>query len=323
MRKILALSLNMILALTITGALADTIDPTAAAGKADALAPTVATPMTVGKLTVDGADGVEPVLFEISGNGAAYDVANYTYVNGTWTLTAEYNGLTGDETIVATNDGGQNTDTSPLNGETTNWLVITYTNEAGEKVQMGYQYFVDWFQYINGLTAQEVASFSELTLPCWYPDNTANVFGPRIDGSWQTYAVVDLSADGVQTFDLIGAGAWKIGTVTVTVEGDRVMVDYLMNEDIITTDTWDDVTVDTEYVNLFTDAESIDIDAESNFAFGEAISISADLGGDTIVALYVCNQVDYPSHSPFVVRFWSNLPENAAIVDAMTALMAE
>lgn len=323
MKKILALILTLLMALGCAGAMAGEIDPAAATGTVDELAPTVATPMTGGMLTVDGADGEEPVLFEITGNGASYDVANYTFVDGKWTMTAEYTGLTGDQTIVATNNGGQNTDKTPLNGEVTNWLVITYTNEAGEEVQLGYQYFVDWFQYINGLTAQEVASFSQLTLPCWYPDNTANVFGPKVDGSWQTYAAVDLSADGVQRFDLIGAGAWKIGTVTVTVEGDSVVVDYYMTEDVNTSDIWDDINVDAEYVNIFADAEAIDVKAESAFAFGEPISISADLGGDTTVALYVRNQVDYPSHSPFVVRFWPNTPENAAIVDAMEALIEQ
>lgn len=323
MKKILALILTLLMALGCAGAMAGEIDPTAATGAVDELAPTVATPMTGGMLTVDGADGEEPVLFEITGNGASYDVANYTCINGAWTQTAEHLGLTGDQVILATNNGGQNTDETPLNGEVTNWLVITYTNEDGEEVRMGYQYYVDWFEYVNGWTGAQAASFSQLTLPCWYPDNTANVFGPKVDGSWETYAAVDLSRDGVQFFDLIGAGAWKLGTVTVTVEGDSVVVDYRMTEDVITTDTWDDITVDSEYVNLFADAQAIDMKAESAFAFGEPISISADLGGDTSVALYVRNQVDYPSHSPFVVRFWPNLPQNVAIVEAMNALMAE
>lgn len=323
MKKTLALTLALALALGCTTAFAAAIGPAAVSGAADALAPGVATPMTSGAVTIDAADGAEPVLFEITGNGAAYDVANYTFDNGVWTQTAAYTGLTGDQTIVATNNGGQNTDKSPLNGEVTNWLVITYVNADGETVQMGYQYFTDWYEYRNGFTGAVAESFTDLTLPVWYPDNTANVFGPQIDGSWQTFAAVDLSRNGVQTFDLIGAGAWKLGTVTVTVEGDSVVVDYMMTEDAVTTDTWDDITVDAEYVNLFADAAAIDMGAESAFAFGEPISISQDLGGDTQVCLYVRNQVDFPAHNPFVTRFWPNMPENAALVDAMTALLAQ
>lgn len=321
MKRIVALTLLMTLLMCST-ALADAIGPAAGSGKADALAPTVTTPMTDGAVKVDAADGEEPTLFEITGNGAAYDVANYTYVNGVWTKTAEYLGLSGDYTVVATNADGQNTDKTPLNGETTNWLVITYVNEAGETVQQGYQYYADWYRYMNA-TGKVVHSYTDLTLPVWYPDNTACAFGPQIPGSWQTCAVADLSSDGVQTFDLIGAGGWKIGTVFLTVSGDEVTVDYRMTEDVITTDTWDDITVDAEHLNIFADVESVDRKAESAYAFGEPVSISADLGGDTTVAVYVRLTVDFPAHSPFVTRFWPNHPDNAAVVDAMNALLAE
>lgn len=322
MKRIVALTLALALMLPCA-TLADTLNPAAVSGAADALAPTVTSPMTGGKLTVDAADGAEPVLFEITGNGAAYDVANYTFADGVWTLTADHPGLTGDQTIVATNNGGQNTDKTPLNGEVTNWLVITYVNAAGETVQMGYQYYADWFQYLDEWTGAEKGSFTEMTLPVWYPDNTACVFGPQRNGSWQTFAAVDLSRQGVQSFDLIGAGAWKIGTVEVFVDGDSVVVDYHMTEDVNTLDTWDDIRVDSEYLNLFADADAIDPAAETAFAFGQPISISADLGGDTTVALCVRNQVDFPAHSPYVVRFWPNLPENRAIVDAMNALLTD
>ena len=318
MKKLAALTLA--LALASTTALAQTISPSAQSGTADELAPTVATPMTGGKLTVDAADGEEPTLFEITGNGADYDVANYTYSNGTWTMTAEYLGLSGDFTMVATNNDGQNTDATPLNGEMTNWLVITYQNEAGETVQQGYQYYTDWFRYMNEWTGDVVESFTDLTLPVWYPDNTANVFGPKVNGSWQTCAVVDLSSDGVQTFDMIAAGGWHIGKGTVTVNGDEVVVDYRLTEDVITTDTWDDVTVDSEHLAIFADVDSVDVKAESALAFGQPISISADLGGDTLVALYIRNQVDFPAHSPFVTRFWPGTPANAAVVEAMLVM---
>ena len=157
----------------------------------------------------------------------------------------------------------------------------------------------------------------------WYPDNTANVFGPEVEGSWQTFAAVDLSVQGEQTFDLVAAGSWKIGTVTVTVDGDTVTVDYYMTEDVNTRDEWDVINVDAEYVNIFADAASIDMNAESAFAFGEPISIANDLGGDTIVCLYIKNQVDYPDFSPYVSRFWPNAPVNKAIVEAMNALLAQ
>ena len=166
MKNPLALILALVMALASTTALAGTITPGAASGTADELAPGVTTPMTDGTVTINAADGAEPVLFEITGNGATYDVANYTFDNGVWTLMAEYNGLTGDQTVVATNNAGQNTDKSALNGEVTNWLVVTYVNAAGETVQMGYPYYTDWYEYRNGWTGDVVESFTDLTLPC-------------------------------------------------------------------------------------------------------------------------------------------------------------
>lgn len=322
MKRLLALTL-LLSVLTGTAAHAGTIDPAATQGRPDATAPTVTSPMTDGTVTVDMKDGAEPVIFEITGHGTTYDVANYTCVDGVWTRTAAYVGLSGTNSVRADNQDGRNTDKTALNGETTNWLVITYVNEKGETVQMGYRYYVDWFQYQDGITGEVKVSYSDITLPQWYVDNTANVYGPQLEGTWQTCAVVDLSKDGVQTFDLIGAGAWKIGTVTVTVQGDEVVVDYIMTEDRNTRDTWDDITVDSEYLNIFADMAAVDMKAESTFAFGEPISISADLGGDTVVTLYVRNQVDYPAHSPYVTRFWPNHPDNAAVRKAMEALLEE
>lgn len=156
----------------------------------------------------------------------------------------------------------------------------------------------------------------------WYPDNTACVFGPQMDGSWKTYAVVDLSVEGTQNLKLVGAGAWLLGNVSVTVTGDEVVVNYLMTEDIITKDVHDDITVDSEYVNIYADVESMDIAAESAYAFGQPISIANDLGGDTTVVLYVQLQVDYPAHCPYVYRFWPNLWQNKSIVSAMNDLLA-
>jgi len=172
--------------------------------------------------------------------------------------------------------------------------------------------------YVNDQTDGKLVMASE----AWYPDNTACVFGPKMDGSWKTYAAVDLSKEGTQTLKLVGAGAWLLGNVNVTVTGDEVVVNYLMNEDVITTDVHDDITVDTEYVNIYADVESMDIAAESAYAFGQPISIANDLGGDTTVVLYVQLQVDYPVHCPFVYRFWPNLWQNKAIVNAMTDLLA-
>lgn len=168
----------------------------------------------------------------------------------------------------------------------------------------------------------------------WYVDNTVCVFGPAlkdvkpgVTGKWYTAAVVDLSVQGTQRFDLIGAGAWKLGTVTVTVEGDEAVVTYQCTEDLNTMDTWDDITAAREFVMLWPDADAIDTvdpaQIESPFTFGEPFSITESLGGQMTAILYVNNMMTYGSHSPHVTRFWPNLAENAAIRQAMADLLAE
>lgn len=161
----------------------------------------------------------------------------------------------------------------------------------------------------------------------WYSDNHVNSFGPKFADSWMTYSVVDLSIQGTQTFDLVAAGAWKLGTVSVTVNGDEVVVNYLCDEDINTRDVHDDIFVDREWFTLFGDLASVTTlnpdEIETAYAFGAPISIANDLGGDTVVILYVNNVMTYDHSNPYVTRFWPNLPENKAIVEAMTTLLGE
>lgn len=332
MKKTLALIVMLAAMLLCSTAFAGTLAPAYVDGTVDELAPTVTTDMTSGAIIDDHNDGIDTPLFEITDNGASYDLELYTYEYGRVTPGSAAYGLSGgiilnsvDMYLFPTAGDAlrDEHDDSYCDGETTCYLVVRYMNAAGEEVVMGYQFYADWTNYLHGKYGFSVESFTSYTLPCWYPDNTANVFGPQAEGTWQTYAAVDLSVQGVQTFDLIAAGAWKIGTVIVNVAEDEVTVTCQMDEDQNTRDIWDDVRVDSEYLNIFADAASIDLSAASSFAFGQPISISGDLGGDTTVALVISNKVDYPAHSPYVTRFWPNLPENKALVEAMNALLAE
>lgn len=187
--------------------------------------------------------------------------------------------------------------------------VIEYTDGTN-------YYYVNY--YINKQGNHSVIG----TFDAYYQGH-ANAFGPKVDGSWKTYAVVDLSVQGVQSYKLIASGGWYLGTVTVAVDGDQVVVDYLMAEDVITTDVHDDLIVKSEYVNIFADAASIDMTAASNFAFGTPISIANDLAGDTVVCVFVDLETAYNVSCPFVTRFWPNMRQNKNIVDAMNALLAE
>ncbi len=149
----------------------------------------------------------------------------------------------------------------------------------------------------------------------WFENNHAVAFGPKLTGDWKTYAVVDLSYDGVRTLKLVAAGMWEIGCVDVTVEGDSVTVTYRMHEEAPYTSP---VRVEGEYLNFYADVPGIaDISAESSFRFGQPISIAQDLGGEEILAMYAELIVDYAAFGSESYRFWENARQNRTIVEEM------
>lgn len=139
----------------------------------------------------------------------------------------------------------------------------------------------------------------------WYSDNTACVAGTEFrtlanvdTNKWYTFVELDLSQDGVQTFDLIASNVYRIGTVTVTVAEGNVTVDY----DLCT----DEIIVHDEFMTLFAsleDVTTVDQAAFTEYAYGEAISIQEALNGTTGY-LYLCNVVTYHDEMLRIERVW-------------------
>ena len=106
---------------------------------------------------------------------------------------------------------------------------------------------------------------------------------------WYMFTPIDLSVDGEQTFELIAGNIHKIGTVTVVVKEGTVTVTYeLVNKC--------DIEVFEEFMTILPSLEGItelDFEAMTNYAYGEAISIEEQLGGDTKVLLLTRNLVRY------------------------------
>ena len=106
---------------------------------------------------------------------------------------------------------------------------------------------------------------------------------------WYMFTPIDLSVEGEQTFDLIAGNIHKIGTVTVLVQNGTVTVTY----DIINTR---DIEVYQEFLTFLpslADVTELDFDNMTAFAYGEAISIEEQLGGDTKVLLVMRNLCIY------------------------------
>ena len=167
----------------------------------------------------------------------------------------------------------------------------------------------------------------------WYPDNTACTFGihlrdiePALTEKWYTVTPIDLSQDGIQSYELVAGNMYIIGQVNVAVNGDEVIVDYkLIREGVGKTK------VSKEYMNIFSDLNSITLEAlegdvleGQGYEFGQPISIAKDLGGDTNVLLYVRNVATFNTRvydDQFLVRMWPNTPARKEIREGMINLV--
>ena len=110
-----------------------------------------------------------------------------------------------------------------------------------------------------------------------------------VTDKWYMFTPVDLSVDGVQTFDLIAGNVHKIGTVTLVVKEGTVTVTYeLTNEFAV--DVYEEFFT---FLPSLASVTELDFEAMTNYAYGEAISIEEQLGGDTKVLLLTRNLVVY------------------------------
>ncbi len=171
----------------------------------------------------------------------------------------------------------------------------------------------------------------------WYDHNTICVAGIEfrqvrsdLTRKWYNFAAIDLTNDGVQKFDLVASNVFVIGSVTVTKNGDEVVVDWKLNRQG-TNDA--NFILENEFLTIFPDLNAVTEVEPSRFegvtyAFGQPISIANDLGGDTNVLLYICNQATYCDNLSYAylnpiyhARYWANLPSRVAQRNAMMELV--
>lgn len=171
----------------------------------------------------------------------------------------------------------------------------------------------------------------------WYAHNTICVDGipfrdvrPELTNQWYNFAPLDLSKDGAQTFDLVASNMYVIGKVTVTVAGDKVVVDWKLNRQGTNDANFE---LENEFLTIFpdlnavTEVEPAKLDG-TTYEFGQTISIANDLGGDVHVLLYICNQATYCDNLSYKYmkriyhpRYWPNLSWRVAQREAMMELV--
>lgn len=138
-----------------------------------------------------------------------------------------------------------------------------------------------------------------------------------ITDSWYMFTPIDISVDGVQTFDLIAGNMHIIGTATVVVKEGTVTVTYDLTNKA-------DISLYEEFMTILPSLDAagkLDFDKLTNFPFGKPISIEEDLGGDTNVLLLVRNRAMYQDGIYGVESFKKNSQDYKDLVEELKLMM--
>ena len=154
-----------------------------------------------------------------------------------------------------------------------------------------------------------------------YHLNSVCSFGPKfrdisrkLTEEWYMFTPIDLSEDGVQTFELISGNMYIIGEVTVTVKNGTFQVDYMYYGS--------GIDVNDEYFTIFPDFDSVTTEdlekPKKRFDYGRAYDIDFRLDGDTDVLLFVCNTVTFRRGAGGVYTYYEDHPDYVSAVQEMT-----
>lgn len=253
--------------------------------------------------------------------------------------------------IVPNNKGNQTFD---ANGQLIKYEVVdgktTYTYDANNNllrldyIEQERITVADWYYpgiiftyipaedqwYLNGNKFFGTPPVSFEKKYTWYPNNTVCSFGPQfrdvnpsLTDLWYMFTPIDLSKDGMQTFELIGGNTYVLGTVNVIVSGDKVTVNYNTAKG-----KYGHIYVKSEYLNFFPDLASVNTvlpeEIGEGYSFGKEISISKDLKGDTNVLMFIRNVAtfrDYVTDDAKLRRYYKNYPSRKVLRDKMLAMM--
>ena len=129
---------------------------------------------------------------------------------------------------------------------------------------------------------------------CWH--NTMSLVGlplrelvPGLTDKWYHVVPVDLSKDGVFVYPTAVSSMYLLGSCEVTVQNGKVTVDYVLPEGYVYPGD--------QCMSWFTSLEEITPEfldtLESSFRFGQPVDIQAELNGQNIALLFICNDITY------------------------------
>lgn len=277
-------------------------------------------------------------IFQIQYNGDNYDwridrivdgVASGATVDDDSSETVGSSNLSGDTSVVW--DYWYDGDYTAYDGGVNHQLVVSVNGVATTVVDFFVNYFAnhsfDRVSLTSWLESQD-GTLTEILNPVvseapWMWQNTVCSFGPHfrdidpeLTDKWYMFSAIDLSQDGVQTYELVAGGRYKIGNVTIAVNGDEVTVDYDYFNDLYVYNQGD-------FFTIFPDFDSITTVEPSELTameYGKTYSIANDLGGDTNVLLYTCNVVNFQTDIEGIERFYENIPWRKELRQSMLEL---
>jgi len=307
-----------------------------------------AAPTVSSLLPCDVERGNHEPIFQIQFQGSSYDWRIERIADGVTAPATDAKGssqqlggsnLTGDTTIDW--DYFNYGDYTAYDGGVDHQLVVTVDGKPTTIIGFYVNYFANhsfdrvslesWQELEDGtLIPTDPVDPSDPVAPVipkatYYPHNTVCSFGPHfrdvtpsLTDDWYMFTALDLSQNGVQTYEMVAGNVFIVGTVTITVDGDEVTVHYeYVNDKIMEEDS---------FFTFFNDYDSITTVNPNELAtweYDKTYSIANDLGGDTSVLLFTCNEVTFRDDNPGIVRFWENIEWRKALRDQMLTMIGK
>ena len=134
---------------------------------------------------------------------------------------------------------------------------------------------------------------------------------------WYMFTPLDLSREGITTYDLIASNIHRVGAVTVAVSAGKAVISYSLNQGAEAVSMGFALFHDLKSVE---DPEHFDL---SLFSFDREISIEKDLSGDERVLLQIMGIVNYDYMEDRFPLFSGAGKEYQEFVSAALALMDE
>ncbi len=229
---------------------------------------------------------------------------------------APYDTVASTQYLVVTYPVGATAQNVSINVTQTDTGAAVFTKAYGEIAGGFYSddiYLKNPGQYLIDLTVGgDTFSFHFTRTLLRLNDNTACSYGVRLqdrgkDESWLMGTAVDLTSSGTCTYPLVASNKYVIGSVTISVNSESLLVDYALEQGLS-----EEISQQALYV--FTDLNDLSLNQlrlHSTYGFGSPISIANELSGATQCIVYMPITLSYDPNGLAVFEYQSDRGQTA------------